>query len=274
MKLLNKAATLITIILIGITTYSLPLKAEWSENNLIPGEKVIDLQTSDQVKISASFYYPTAYLEGDNDARKKTYPGVVLIHSWLRDRSDWSPLIPSLQKTGYAVIAIDLRNHGLSDGKKYWHKASYDHLIKMVLDAKAAYEYIVAQPFVDQSKISVMGVSIGTIVATKLCAEINNQPGGKQIVSGVVISPARNYFGVNINSAINHCTKTPFLFVVDKQDPSPTDNKIYTSGLALFRYYKGKKKLLEFNGIGHGNKMIKTETFISAALDWLKEASQ
>jgi len=243
--------------------------AEWTETNLRPGEIVVDLMTNDNIKISGSFYYPDDYLSGNNNARTKTYPGIILIHSWLRDRSDWTPLIPHLQKAGYAVIAIDLRNHGQSDGKQYWHKASYDHLTRMLNDAQAAYDYMAQQPFINKNRMAVMGVSIGTIIATRLCDKINHSSKAQPFRAAVMVSPARNYFGVTVSSAIERCTATPFLFAIDKQDPSPTDNKIYTSGLKLYQNYRGKKKLLEFDGTGHGNKMINTLRFIDETLTWL-----
>lgn len=242
---------------------------DWSETNLLPGETPIGLVSKNNLKIAASFYYPIEYLNNENGAREKTYPGVVLIHSWLRDRSDWLPLIPYLQKAGYAVIALDLRNHGLSDSKIYWHNASYDHLSKMIYDARAAYNYLAEQPFVDPKNISVMGVSIGAIIAVKLCAEINTGYHLKPISSAVLVSPAKNYFGVSSLDPIERCTNIPFLFVVDKQDPRPGENKIYTSGLNLYNHFRGQKKLLEFDGTGHGNKMINTQKFIDTALDWI-----
>jgi len=242
--------------------------ADWSPDKLLPGEEVIALQTKDKLNIGGSIYYPTEYTQ--NPSTGKKYPAVILIHSWLRDRSDWTPFIPALQQAGYMVIAIDLRNHGTSDSKKYWHLATYTHLSRMVLEAQAAYDYITGKEFVDKTKIYTMGVSIGALIAVKLCYTINTNHRHKPLAGAVLVSPAENYFGVSIETTAGFCEATPFLFVMDKTDPRPDDNNIYISGKKIFDNFHGKKAKIEFNGTGHGNKMIATERFTDEVIAWLK----
>ena len=242
--------------------------ADWSPDKLLPGEETISLQTKDKLNIGASIYYPTEYTR--NPSNDKKYPAVILIHSWLRDRSDWTPFIPALQQAGYAVIAIDLRNHGVSDSKKYWHLATERHLDKMPYEAQAAYDYITAKGFVDKTKIYAMGVSIGAIIAIKLCYEINRRYPNNPLKGLVLVSPAKNYFGVYIDNTIDFCTATPFLFVMDKTDPGPNDNSIYTSGIEIYHLFHGPKAKIEFDGTGHGNKMIAAPRFTDEVISWLK----
>jgi pimeloyl-ACP methyl ester carboxylesterase len=242
--------------------------AEWSPDKLLPGEEVITLQTKDKLSIGGSVYYPAEYTQ--NQSNSKKYPAVILLHSWLRDRSDWTPFIPALQQAGYVVIAIDLRNHGTSDNKKYWHRADYNHMSKMIFEASAAYDYLNSKEFVDKAKIYTMGVSIGAIIAVKLCYAINTNYRHKPLAGAVLVSPAENYFNVPIDNTINFCVTTPFLFVMDKTDPRPNDNSIYVSGNVVFNAFHGQKAKIEFNGTGHGNKMIATERFTNEVLAWLK----
>jgi dienelactone hydrolase len=242
--------------------------ANWSQNKLLPGEEVITLQTKDKLNIGASVYYPTEYAQRTPNGKK--YPAVILLHSWLRDRSDWTPFIPALQQAGYAVIAIDLRNHGVSDNKKYWHLATTNHLEKMPYEARAAYDYIAAKEFVDKTRIYAMGVSIGAIIAIKLCYDINTHYARNPLKGLVLVSLAKNYFGVYIDNTIDFCVATPFLFVMDKTDPNINDNSIYTSGIEIYRMFHGPKSKIEFDGIGHGNKMIATPRFTNEVIAWLK----
>ena len=242
--------------------------AQWSPDKLLPGEETVTLQTKDKLNIGASIYYPVEYTK--NPSNDKKYPAVILIHSWLRDRSDWTPFIPALQEAGYAVIAMDLRNHGVSDSKKYWHLATTPHLTRMPYEARAAYEYITAKGFIDKTRVYAMGVSIGAIIAVKFCYEINARYRHTPLKGLVLVSPAKNYFGVSIENTLDFCRATPFLFVVDKTDPRPNDNNIYISGMEAYDAFHGAKAKIEFNGAGHGNKMIETERFTNEVISWLK----
>ena len=244
------------------------LFADWDPAKLLPGEETIALQSKDKLNLGGSVYYPVGYSK-DSPSDKK-YPAVILIHSWLRDRSDWTPFIPALQQAGYVVIAIDLRNHGVSENKRYWHLATYHHLSRMLYDARAAYDYILQKDFVDKTKIYAGGVSIGAIIATKLCSEINGNRRLPHLKGVILVSPSENYFGVSIETTIEYCTATPFLFVVDKTDPRPNDNNIYISGMKIYKIFRGPKDKIEFDGTGHGNKMIATDRFTDEALAWIK----
>jgi len=86
-----------------------------------------------------------------------------------RDRYDWLKLIPELQKANYVVMAIDLRGHGKSlyrsNGKRITSDV-YTNLPDMKYDAIALIQFAGRQKIVDR-KISVMGASIGAIVAVK-----------------------------------------------------------------------------------------------------------
>ncbi|MCP4653756.1 MAG: alpha/beta fold hydrolase [Candidatus Omnitrophica bacterium] len=238
-----------------------------AKRRLVPIEKKIFFSTKDKVSIGASIFYP----EEIDPLSEKKYPAVILFHTWKMNRYDWAHIIPQLRKDGFIVLAIDLRNHGSSDFKKGWGKRLRFHLTKMINDAEAAYHYALDDPLVDDNNISVMGSSIGAIIAIKLCAKINSISNENPIKSAVLVSPAKNYFGVTTSVSIQRCKKTAMLFVMDKHDPSPTDNTIYKSGMALYKLAKGAKDTLIFDGIGHGTLMMDKEKFIMKSTSWIKE---
>ena len=226
-------------------------------------------------------FYPSQYFTqnknsagddtGAETAINKRYPAAILLHMWERDRYDWLKLIPELQKANYVVMAIDLRGHGKSlyrsNGKRITSDV-YTNLPNMKYDAIAAYQFAGRQKIVDPEKISVMGASIGAIVAVKFAYAtmfMKNMP----INSLTLISPAENYFSVDIKEIISRCRPIPILFVLDKQDPSPEKTNIFSSGNKLYIDFPGIKKAIISNGLGHGTKMLSRPQVISSIIEWV-----
>lgn len=69
--------------------------------------KVVEVPTKDNFVIKAKYYYPRA--------KGKNYPTIIMLHSLGYCSDSWGDLPETFVKQGYAVVAIDLRGHGMSN---------------------------------------------------------------------------------------------------------------------------------------------------------------
>ncbi len=213
------------------------------------------------------------FLKGKGRKEKK-YPAVILLHMWERNRHEWHPLIPYFQNAGFVILTIDLRGHGESiykKGRKLKLKKFVTQNYKnMIQDAFAAYKFLLQQDIVDTKNISVVGASLGTVISIKLCEKVNKLKSDNPIKSVVLMSPSKNFFAVRVNDSIKKCVKTPFLFIMDKKDPTPEKNDIFISGHSLYQSFNGIKHALILDGVGHGTAMFKGKDVMNIIIDWTK----
>src|SRR3989344_1224383 len=87
------------------------------------------LMAEDSVKIAAD-YYPA---EGDK--------AVIFLHQFAKDRSSWEDLPALIRGKGMAVLVIDLRGHGESDGDYRYFKDG-DFAEGMPRDVQAAMGFL------------------------------------------------------------------------------------------------------------------------------------
>ena len=80
-----------------------------SERILAGESETMRVETSDGFVIQGEFWAPR---------KKGRAPAALLLHDNLRDRSDHKSIAESLNKRGFAVLAIDLRGHGKSVSEK------------------------------------------------------------------------------------------------------------------------------------------------------------
>jgi alpha-beta hydrolase superfamily lysophospholipase len=122
-------------------------------------------QTSDGITIAADLHLP----ERESGERA---PLVVLVHQLGRDRRSWDPLVPRLQQSGFAVMALDHRGFGESRREV----ASPAHLTdaqknSMHLDVVEAVPAISRHPAVDASRIAVIGSGLSATPAVRCAME-------------------------------------------------------------------------------------------------------
>ena len=119
-----------------------------------------------------------------------------------RDRSDWNGFASTLSNNsiGYAVLSIDLRGHGESldqNGKAIsFQSFTPNDFNKMVLDVKAAKQFLVTQKGINPNEIAIVGASIGANVA------LNYAASDPSIRAVVLLSPGLNYKGVITSDSI------------------------------------------------------------------------
>ena len=205
----------------------------------------VDLATSDGVSIKGTYYRPAA-----TDA-----PGVVLLHMLGRKRGDWDAFARQLQDAGYSVLAIDLRGHGESGGKREWGK--------MTMDAAAATDFLRARPEVDPERIVIIGASIGANIAINYGAE------DPDVVGVALLSPGLDYRGVKTAEAVKAYGDRPLFIAASSEDKYAAESSRTLDGLA-----QGPHQLLILKNQGHGTQMLGKDNGLEEAIfQWLAEVT-
>jgi pimeloyl-ACP methyl ester carboxylesterase len=175
-------------------------QSDGSSTNNNNNVQTVNFLTDDGVSIIGSYYSPLNVVS--NASSSTTTPTVILLHMLGKDRSAWNAFASTLsQKGGYAVLYIDLRGHGESVKQNNGNIISFqsftpDDYNKMVLDVKAAKQFLITIKNANPNNISIVGASIGANVA------INYAAMDPTIKSVVLLSPGLNYRGVYTEEAI------------------------------------------------------------------------
>lgn len=90
-------------------------------------------------------------------------PAVVLMHGWGANASLMLPALMPLHEAGFAVLLIDARCHGASDGDRF------TSLPRFAQDMEAGLDWLGTQPGVNPDQLTLMGHSVGAGAAL-LCA--------------------------------------------------------------------------------------------------------
>ncbi len=115
-------------------------------------------------------------------------PAVVLIHGFMADRMLMSALARRLAENGYAVLAIDLNGHGENPNP---FTGGVGEAGSLRDDVKEAVDYLRASPFVDGSRIVVMGHSMGAGATLDYATHDPNLKGAVMISGGWQLGPER-----------------------------------------------------------------------------------
>lgn len=90
-------------------------------------------------------------------------PAVAVLHGWGANAQMMLPFADSLHAAGFAVLLVDARNHGRSDGD------GPSSMPKFAEDLSVAVDALKARPEVDPARVAVLGHSVGAAAAL-LCA--------------------------------------------------------------------------------------------------------
>jgi pimeloyl-ACP methyl ester carboxylesterase len=205
----------------------------------------VDLTTTDGVSIKGTYYQPAA-----TDA-----PGVVLLHMLGRQRGDWDAFARSLQDAGYGVIAIDLRGHGESEGKREWDK--------MTQDSAIATSFIRSRPEINPDRIALIGASIGANIA------INYGAQDPEVAGVALLSPGLDYRGVTTEDAVRQYGDRPIFIAASSEDAYAAKSSQQLDSLA-----QGPHQLLILDNQGHGTQMLGKDNGLEEAIfQWLSEVT-
>jgi dienelactone hydrolase len=127
-----------------------------------PPAKDVDIIAPDGTKLRATFF------------AAKPGPGMLLLHMCNTARKSWEPVAKELAEKGINALTIDNRGFGESGGPRF-EGASPDVLKQLNKkwpgDFEAAYDYLVAQPGVDKTRIALGGGSCGVTNALTLAEQ-------------------------------------------------------------------------------------------------------
>ena len=92
-------------------------------------------------------------------------PVVAILHGWGGNAEMMLPLAKPLHEAGYALLFFDARCHGRSDGD------SFASLPRFAADLESALEWLQVQGDVDETRVGVVGHSVGAGAALLLAAQ-------------------------------------------------------------------------------------------------------
>jgi dienelactone hydrolase len=137
----------------------------------------------------------TLYLPGSGNPFYRMFPppqaelppAVVLVHGFSGDREIMSTLARRIARNGYAVLSIDVRGHG-ANRNPFADSIDGGSLRK---DVRRAVTFLRHYPFVDGSKIVVMGHSMGAGATLDYASHDPNLAGAVMISGGWNLGPVR-----------------------------------------------------------------------------------
>lgn len=215
--------------------------------------------TSDNKSIDIT-YYPSA-------AEKA--PAVILIPDTRCDRSAFRKLPSLLQKSGFAVVAMDLRYKSLIAGGRSREEQirtlqSQDLYAPVTYDVKSVIDYVSQKKEVDPTRIALLGASFGSRVAIH---------GGVQYKTAalILVSLSGNEAlpGKAVQQLLEEYDGRPILLMTSEKDwgnnyKAAQDNKIYSS------WGKGKRDLKVWPGSAHGVDIVEDKDASAFVIEWLK----
>jgi pimeloyl-ACP methyl ester carboxylesterase len=237
------------------------------------GQRVSFL-TDDKVLIVGTYYPAQTTTTSSTPSSTTTSNAVILLHMLGHNRSDWNGFVSTLgnKTNGYAVLSIDLRGHGESTSSQNGNTISFqsftpDDFNKMVMDVKAAKQFLVTQKNINPNDIAIVGASIGANVALNYAA---SDPSIKAVV---LLSPGLDYRGVTTSDAIRQYKGPIYIATAGKDpiagnDPQTLCNEIKCSNSNRLQIYQDSNS--------HGTDMF-SDSSLQPSLDkliisWLNTA--
>ena len=126
-----------------------------------PAPKDVTLSAADGTRLKGTYY-----------AAPRPGPAVLLLHMCNTTRASWEPLGRQLADAGIHALSVDYRGFGESGGDRF--DAAGGPEAQKVVDEKwpgdidAAYNFLLAQPGVDKTRVGAAGGSCGVAQATAL----------------------------------------------------------------------------------------------------------
>ena len=210
----------------------------------LPPPDNITRVAEDAATLVADFY------PADNDA-----PVLILLHMLNSRRAAWEPLIPDLQAASYAILNVDMRGHGDSDGAQDWEA--------IVADMAGWVDWLADNGHSDEAGLAFIGGSIGANVALISCAQSDICRGA------VALSPGLDYRGVKPEAAlVDGLAERSALLVAAQNDASSS-----AAIRQMFLNAKGDVSARLYPGRAHGTRLFDSryDSVSRLILGWLAE---
>jgi dienelactone hydrolase len=201
----------------------------------------VTLTTEDGVSLAGSYY----------DAAGER--SVILLHQFNLDRESWDAFAKTLQQQGFAVLAIDLRGHGASQGdRKSFTEQDFQ---KMLNDAEAASTLLQAKK---KHVNAILGASIGANTALRY-SSVHKTP-------AVLLSPGLDYKGIDINNVTSNAST---LIIVAQDDAYSAASSRELDKNNMF----GEHALKVVPGSKHGTYLLTEPGVEDAIVEFLERYS-
>jgi len=104
-------------------------------------------------------------------------PAIAIIHGWGGNSGQMLAFAPLLHAAGFALLFVDARNHGRSDGD------SFSSMPRFAEDLEQGVEWLKKNPEVAPDRVSVLGHSVGAAASLLLASRRNDLAGVVAIAS-------------------------------------------------------------------------------------------
>lgn len=172
----------------------------------------VEIRSSDSTKLRATYFPPPSKSSGGNPA-----PAVLLVHDAGGDRHQLDDVALRLQKSGFAVLSVDLRGHGQSGGTAGpWTKLGPDEQSRVwalaTRDIEAAAEWVLSQGEVHSTNLSLVGLGSGCALAVRHAKRDEN------VRCVVLLAPRSKDFGFDVAADLQKIEGLPTLVLAAKDD--------------------------------------------------------
>jgi pimeloyl-ACP methyl ester carboxylesterase len=99
------------------------------------------------------------WLVSPRQARQRRWPAVLAMHGWGANAAMMWPVVPPLYEAGFAVLLIDARCHGRSDGEPF------TSMPRFAEDIAAGLAWLRQQPGIAADRLTLLGHSVGAAAA-------------------------------------------------------------------------------------------------------------
>ena len=210
----------------------------------------VTLRTDDGTTLAATWYEPSS----------RPAPAVILVHMLHRSKRDWDALGHRLAGEGIGALAIDLRGHGESQRYAMPDGAAETGYAPLALDVKAGRRFLASRSDVQQTRIGIVGASLGASVAAHAASA------DATFASIALLSPSLDYRGLRIEQALKKVAGRPVLLVAGSDDPYAA-----RSVRELRKAGGGIREVLLLEQAGHGTTMlVRDENLARTLVDWFR----
>jgi len=118
----------------------------------------VSVTTEDAVHLDAwlvPMYDASIILNKREEILRKKHPAVLLVHDFGQNRQQTLPLVKPLHDAGFVVMSINLRGWNQSQ------LAGTTFGLREAMDVKAAIAHLRRLPYIDGSKIAIIGIGTG-----------------------------------------------------------------------------------------------------------------